>query len=243
MTGPRGRADSALVVTGGHSHPPEMSLPVLQELLTDAGLEPVVTQDPEAALAGVSTTRPDLLVVNALRWTMDHSRYADHRDRWALSLSPTARRAVSDAATDGMPVLALHTALVCFDDWPGWGDLIGGSWDWARSHHPPIGAVDVRGADDHPITAGLGAFTVTDECYRDLDLRRGNQVLATASIEGADPHPVAWVREVDGTRVATSALGHDLRSLEHPAHRALLARSVAWLLDGTDPPMREDART
>jgi hypothetical protein len=221
---------SALLLTGGHSHPPDLSVSALTALLDDTGLEAVVTEDLEAGLVGLAEAAPDLVVVNAGRWTMGHPRYDDYRDRWALSLSTAARDALTDWVAAGRPLLALHTALVCFDDWPEWGDLIGGAWDWEHSRHPPVGTVEVTYRPGSPLVDGLADFAVTDECYVDLSLRPGNEVVATMAAEGCDPQPACWVSRAAGRRVVTSTLGHDLRSLDHPAHRALLGRLIDWLL-------------
>jgi len=32
----------------------------------------------------------------------------------------------------GGGLLALHTAVICFDDWAGWKALLGGQWRWGR---------------------------------------------------------------------------------------------------------------
>lgn len=228
-------AGPALVVTGGHSHPPELSVPALRGVLGGLGLDTVVATDVEGALCAPDLPAHRLLVVNALRWTMADPGYAEHRDRWALSLSPAAREALTDWVEAGRPLLALHTALVCFDDWPGWGRLIGGAWDWSRSSHPPVGAVGVRCDPHHPATAGLGPFEVEDECYRDLRLEDDVEVVATATVDDDPPQPAAWVRRTAGVRVATSTLGHDQRSLDHPAHRSLLTALGGWLLSDPHP--------
>lgn len=225
-------ADTALLLTGGHSHPPELSMPTLSQVVTDAGLRPVVVTDLEASLAGLADSPHALLVVNALRFTMAHPRYEPFRNEWALSLSNSARDALADWVESGRPLLALHTALVSFDDWPEWGDLIGGRWDWERSSHPPLGTVEIQCDAEHPVTAGLGPFNVTDECYTDLDVRGGNTIVATA-MAGGDAQPACWLREVDGCRVAVSTLGHDLQSLDQPQHRRLLTRLIDWLLDSS----------
>ncbi len=224
------------MLTGGHSHPAELSANALAAVLTDAGLRPVVETDLEAALAGLDESDHSLMVFNALRFTMEHQRYDEFRSEWAFSLSSTGRSALTRWVRSGRPLLALHSALVSFDDWPEWGDLIGGRWDWARSHHPPLGEVEIRCDPDHPVTTGLGTFTLFDECYLDLAVGDDNTVVATAHVPGADPQPACWLRAVDESRVAVSAPGHDLRSLDRVEHRALLARLVTWLLD---PPPEE----
>jgi type 1 glutamine amidotransferase len=228
MTG----AGTALLLTGGHSHPAAYSQAPLTALLDEVGLDAVVTDDIEAGLAGLAAADHQLLVVNALRWTMGHRRYDEHRDRWGLSLAPAARRGLLDWIDRGRPLLALHTALVCFDDWPEWGAVLGGAWDWDRSHHPPIGPVTVHPEPGPAVTAGLDDFTVTDECYVDLRLFPGNELVATATAAGCERQPVCWVRRGAGGRVAASTLGHDARSLDDPDHRALLARLIGWLRAG-----------
>ena len=61
----------------------------------------------------------------------------------AFSLSAAGRTAIDEWHAAGRPILALHTGVICFDDWPGWGELLGGRWDWNRSSHPPLGRVGV----------------------------------------------------------------------------------------------------
>lgn len=230
---------SAVFLTGGHSHPPELSAPAIEDVLGGAGFDRVdVTDDIEHGIARLGESPPDLAVVNSLRWSMPRARDAAHRDEWGFSLSDRGRQTLTDALREGVPLLAMHTALVSFDDWPGWGDLIGGSWNWDRSSHPPVGSVTVVAADDDPVTDGIGSFAVTDECYTDLDMRPGNRVVATMSAAGGPRQPACWLRETASGRVATSALGHDHRSLDDPPHRALIRRLVTWLVH--TPPTQDD---
>ena len=74
-------------------------------------------------------------------------------------------------------------------------------------------------------------FEVLDECYRGLDISSDVRVVATAS-DGEPAVPACWTRTEDRGRVATSILGHDRRSLDHPRHRDLLGDLVEWLLEG-----------
>jgi hypothetical protein len=128
--------------------------------------------DPEAAIATVAKTRPALLTVYALRWTMQQGdKYAPYKERWGFSLSPESRAEVEAHLARGGGILALHTAIICFDDWAGWKEILAGRWEWGRSSHPPYGSVEVRpDAPDHPLVAGLPAFNLDDEAYGNLDL-------------------------------------------------------------------------
>ena len=68
-------------------------------------------------------------------------------------------------------------------------------------------------------------FEVVDEEYTELDIDDVTVVARSASGE-----PLVWFHEVDGRRAAVSLLGHDARSLGHPAHRRLLADLVDHLV-------------
>ncbi len=222
------------MLSGGVGHDFAVTSGLLAGLLAEQGVAASVTDDLEAGLRGLAAAGADLLVVNALRWRMEAERYAHLRDEWALSLSPEGRAAIRGHVGAGRPVLAVHTAAICFDDWPEWAGIVGGAWNWERSSHPPrsAAAVAVR-SGAHPITAGVADFTVTDEVYGFLDLQPGLEVLATSAHGGAE-HPVLWARTAGRARVVYAALGHDDVPYRHPAHRRLLAQAVRWLLDHPD---------
>ncbi|CAO3363520.1 ThuA domain-containing protein [Azospirillum palustre] len=219
-----------LILTGGIGHPFADAAPALEGILAGAGVVSTVTDDIEGGLAALEQGGFDLLTVYALRWRMLGSeKYAPHRERWAFSLSPDGRRRLWNFVTGGGGLLGLHTALICFDDWPDWTDLLGGAWVWGRSAHPPRGPVTLVPTDHpHPLTAGLPPFTVTDEAYGDFDLAGDVRPLALVAPEGGRAWPALWARDAGLGRVVADTLGHDRASLEHPAHRQILTRAALW---------------
>ena len=228
-----------LVIVGGITHPFAAAGAELAAMLAPRGIESECTEDVEAGLARVARGEFDLLTIYALRWSMtQHEKYAPHRARWSFALSAEGRAAIEGHLARGGALLGLHTASICFDDWPGWGRILGGAWRWGRSSHPPFGPVEVRlDARDHPLLAGLGDFELRDEVYGDLDPQPGLVPLAHARATGGGWHPVLWEREVGPGRVAYDALGHDVASLSHPVHRRIVLRAALRLcglpLDGT----------
>ena len=97
--------------------------------------------------------------------------------------------------------------------------------------HPPHSPMTVRVVDaEHPITRGLPAIEILDECYRSEYPDPGAiHVLQTSHHEsGIDGEPSSWVREVGRGRIFYSALGHDARSFSHPVLRDLLTRGIRW---------------
>ena len=217
------------MLTGGPpGHRYDITAGHLADILEHAGYKASVTVDVEACFAELDAC--DVLAVNALRWRMLDDRYAADRADHAFSPSPAGREAVHAFLRRGGGLLASHTAPICFDDWPSWGDIVGASWRWGQSSHPPLGpaAVEVR-TDAHPVVAGVAAeFEVIDEIYGHMDLASDVDPLAWGTA-GDGRQPVLWAREAGGGRVVYDALGHDERSFAVEAHRQILEQAVRWL--------------
>ena len=219
-----------LIVTGGMYHPFEDSAQALREGLAAVGIESTVTDSMDQAWTLLASGTFDLLTVYALRWTRPQDKFAQDRTRWAHQVPPEARQALQQHLKAGKGVLALHTAAICFDDWPQWREAVGAGWIWGDSHHPPLGPVQVRPTGRvHPIVDGLPAFSLVDEAYTRMALLPGLQPLMEVRADGQDSHsPCLWARQFGGGRVVYNALGHDRASLTHPVHQTILQRSALW---------------
>jgi hypothetical protein len=229
-----------LVLSGGPGHDFDATSQAIADLLADRSDGPhaatEIVDDPVEAGARLraghldGATPVDLFTVNALHWRMDAERYADLRDQMSFTLDPALAATIDAHVRRGGGLLALHTAVICFDADPTWRALTGASWNWERSSHPPVGPVDVDVTDAgrrHPITAGIEAFEIVDECYGFLDEQPAVDPLLTAP-HGGRRHPLLWARQVDEGRVVTDVLGHGIESIDHPSHRTILRRSAAW---------------
>src|SRR4051812_24723470 len=196
----------AVVVTGGPTHDFPATTGCLAQLLAAEGLSAEVHEDVDTALTALPGAA--LLVVNALRWTMRGAgtpeRYRVLAEHLGTSPSAAARAAFAAHLARGGGLLAMHTATICFDDWPEWAAALGGAWRWGRSSHPPLGELDVTvGRPAHPLVAGLADFSVVDERYSDLEHLHVVEPLLVA-----DGQPLLWAREHGGGRVVYDALGH-----------------------------------
>ncbi|RTL67289.1 MAG: ThuA domain-containing protein [Pseudonocardiaceae bacterium] len=231
----------AVVLSGGLTHDFPATTAALTELLEKAGLEVEVhtgTEGVDSALTALPGAA--LFVVNALRWSMTGAqtpeRYRDKAAEEGASPSPRAREALAAHLAAGGGVLGMHTAGICFDDWPGWGDTLGGAWVWGSSSHPPLGPdVSVAVTGVHPIVDGLDDFSIVDEVYSDLDMRPGIEPLLAARRPGEDAgpaQPLLWAREHGGGRVVYDALGHHVPSYEVPEHREMVRRAIGWTTRG-----------
>lgn len=220
----------ALILSGGVGHDFAATSAQVAHLLGEVGMTSVVDDDVEAALADLAASPVDLLVVNTLRWRMEAERYTNLRDDWAFSLSSRGREAIEDHLGAGRPLLALHTAPICFDDWPRWGEIVGAAWNWEHSFHPPLDEVEITVAtDQHAITAGVHDFRIIDEVYGFMDVADDVEPLAWGTHSNHE-HPLLWAREVGSARVVYDALGHDERSFDQASHQDIIRHASKWLV-------------
>lgn len=239
-----------LLLSGGPTHPFEATSAEIVDLLEQSPGETfhtTVVTEPAAAIDLLGQGTWDLLTVNAMRWRMEADRYAHLREGQAFDLLPADAEVLANHVTQGGGLLALHTAVICFDAQPAWHELLGAAWNWTRSSHPPLGDVSVSITDtgrDHAITAGVDGFHLIDEIYRFLDEVDDVEPLLTASPDDrsqpAIRHPVLWARSVGRGRVVTDLLGHGVESLANPTHRRILQRAAQWAAGREQPEGQED---
>ena len=219
----------AIILSGGYSHPFGESSPALSRLIEQSGYDPAIEDDIDAAIAALST-KPALLAVNALRWSMtQHEKYDADRAQYAYDLPDAHMDAIADYVASGGRLFVLHVSTICFDTQPRWREVMGGGWQWGHSHHPPMGKIEVRLTDTGAtMSSGPDRFELFDEAYHNLDPSDDCKVLATCEVDEG-PQPLAWVRDYGKGRVAVDALGHDARSINAPGHRELIAAQLEWL--------------
>lgn len=193
-------------------HPFDETTDRLRELLTERGFEIRIlpVDDALQTLEGA-----DLLAVNA-------------GDPWrdgSFGAPDAAIRGLEAALERGIGVLAMHAASSSLRDYAAWAPAIGRVWLPGVSMHPEFSETTLAWAA-HPL-AGDQPLTVQDERYSFLQAVGDSDVVATHE-HGGVIHPVAWTRTHGASRVAADLLGHDSRSYDSPAHRALLGRLIDW---------------
>lgn len=224
-----------LILAGGIFHDFAATSAALATILAPLGIQSRIEWDLEAGLVSLAESPVDLLTINALRWEMIGDKYDPYRDTEAFSPSHTARAALQNYLTRGGALLGLHTASICFSNWPEWQSLLGGSWVWGSSWHPPPEPVTIA-FGTNTILSHLPSFTVHDELYSELALDPDTTVLATGVSDAmVTPQPVIWQHQVGQGRVVYDALGHDSASLNHATHAQLLRDATHWALHGEQP--------
>lgn len=138
----------------------------------------------------------------------------------------------------GTGLVVLHHALVSYQNWPEYEQIIGGRYQepdpnkagrvteavgWQHDVEVPVVIV----ATNHPVTAGVRDFVIHDEIY--WGYRVGKDV--TPLISTTHPKsgkPLAWARTQGKSRVVYLQLGHGKEAFDNENYRKLLAQSIRW---------------
>ena len=84
-------AGRAIIYSDGYSHPFAETSPILADLARGHGWSAAIEPSLDGVFARLEGD--DLLVVNALRWSMtQHEKYAPDRDQWAVALPDAQMR-------------------------------------------------------------------------------------------------------------------------------------------------------
>jgi len=93
--------------------------------------------------------------------------------------------------------------------------------------HPKQCPVTVAPKDGHPLTAGVTAFTLTDEHYQMvLDDQEADLFLTSTSEHGTQP--AGWTRFEGKGRVCVLTPGHNLEVWLDPSFQTLLDNCLHW---------------
>jgi len=150
---------------------------------------------------------------------------------------------VSFVKDDGKGVVAAHTGIAAFYDWPEFGEMMGGYFD-----NHPWGVFDGRvivEAPDFPATRHLGpSFTIREEFYAlrpQPYSRRKVRVLAhldtsTLDLKHPDYHrkdsdlPVAFARTYGKGRTFWSNFGHAAETWDDPRIQTMYLEAIKWAM-------------
>ena len=142
------------------------------------------------------------------------------------------RQAIEAIPTLPQGIVILHHGLVAWPDWPIWSNLVG---------IPKLGTNTVGFADlaihvqnpQHPITQGLGDWTMHDETYQIAEPDQHCDILLTTTAP-TSMKALAWAHTVGQARIACIQSGHGPTAWNHPSFRQLLTQAIAWSARKTD---------
>jgi type 1 glutamine amidotransferase len=210
-----------MLIGGGSSHDFAAYFNAMDRaILQDAGFTVHYTEDRDQAATELASA--DVAVVSVNRKHFD---------------TPEYRAALMAFAQAGKGIVLLHAGT--WFAYPQWPELNAALVGGGSRGHDRLGAFTVRNVQPgHPVMRGVPErFEVTDELYY-VNAEPARLPPGTAPIEilaetspsqkYGVPHPSVWITRHPQARVVGIALGHDQRTHEHPAFRALLSNAVRW---------------
>lgn len=211
-----------LLITGGHGFEKEPFFKMVNDI------------------AGISLTTAEHAKTGATAYERDDLLKQDVVVLYDMPMTITEpqKTAFLSLFDKGVGVVVLHHALVSFQDWPEYEQIIGGRYPKPPNGEPQV--TDVVGyqhdqevpvtivAKDHPITAGLSDFTIHDEIYWGFRVGKDVAPLLSTTHEKSGK-PLAWTRQQGKSRLVYLQLGHDHRAWENPNYPELVARSIRWV--------------
>lgn len=230
-----------LFQTGGPWHPVDAQAALLQDWL-GRGWQVETAPGAQALdrLDGV-----DLFVAAGMEWPgMDSEDRPEAWSRAGIARSryvpPTeAQKAILRRYVgSGRPVLVAHGGILCFEDWPEYGHLVGFRWHWGYTGHSVEDRWTVTITDPgHPTVAGVAAFEIFDELYFNVVVPPNLplKVHARAHLAEWVDLPMVITAEGEAGRIAGAgrtaylANGHSLQALQAPGIRPIWLKTVAWL--------------
>ena len=139
---------------------------------------------------------------------------------------PETAEAILSLADNGQGLVILHHAILAFPKWEDFSDICG-------IHDRKFGfssdeKVHVHVADkDHPITAGIDDWDMTDETYSMECPGQDSHVLLTTD-NPTCMEIIGWTRTYRNSRVFCLQSGHDNKTYSVPQFLEVLARGIKW---------------
>ncbi len=214
MPGPNPNSLRVLVVAGGHDH--ETSFYGLFDGYKDLGW--VAVSDSKLAFEKDIRSKYDVIVM------YDFTRDMEDKEKQNLR----------DFVESNKGIVVLHHGILDYQKWPWWyEEVVGGRYRLQAEGDIPSSSVKfgqehlITPVENHPITAGIAPFHVTDETYRGLFISPKITPLLTTTNRTSDS-VVGWIGPCTTSRVVFIQLGHDHSPFRHPSYRALVHNSILW---------------
>ncbi len=145
----------------------------------------------------------------------------------------------------GVGLVVMHHAIAAFNDWPEYWKIIGaryflkdvkeGDRAFPQSTYRHDTEFVVRPEDpNHPVTAGLKPFTITDETYKGFLTEPDNHLLLTTNHPDSQ-REIGWCRTHKNARVCFIQPGHGPDIFSLPEFRQLTEQAVRWAAPGAKP--------
>ncbi len=214
--------------------------------------EAVISDDPRL-LIGDKIKQFDALVMNNIHEREpflpdDFARFKGEQKAAAKKFDKAVKQSILKYVRSGKGVVGIHAATAAFQNWPEYGEMMGGYYAGHIHQEVLIRPEDPK----HPVNACFGGkpFTIRDEIYifREPYSRKKVHVIASLDLSRMeDPqkrpdrdYAVSWVRTYGKGRVFYTTLGHDAATYWNPVFLNHLLAGIQFVigdLDGQTTPI------
>jgi type 1 glutamine amidotransferase len=210
---------SILILLGGLWHDFDGFASAMQSLLQPLGFQVEATYDLDS-LTHLDENHYDVVI----SYTCFSPHREGHNDTSPVKLTMTQIDSLTNWVRNGGALLAAHSATVLGESDAALGELIGGVF----VSHPPAFSFSVSPVfGEHPITMGIGAFTIHDEFYMETSTP-AVQVHMVAFDRGV-AYPMVWSKTEGQGRIAHIAPGHFGEVWEFEPYQRLVLQTIDWL--------------
>lgn len=211
-----------VVVTGGHDFD-EVPFVGMLDSIEDAEVTQVKIGAGEDLFGNIDEWDYDVIVLYNM----------------TASMSEGARGNFLTLLDRGVGLVVLHHAMAAFSEWPEFRNVAGvwyhlqeteeGGEVYPASTYQHDVDMSVRiEAPDHPVTRGVGDFTVRDETYKGYTLVPGNTLLLTCD-HATSQREIGWTREYAKARIVVMQPGHGPGIFGIEAYRRLVSNAIQWV--------------
>ncbi len=207
-----------LLILGGMFHDFEGFAAAMRPVIEGAGYSLTATYDLDA-LTRLAGGGCDIV--------LSDTSLSRHRE----GMPSTTPQTFSPEQTDGLvrwvrgggALVGVHSATVSGIENPAFKALLGGRF----VSHPPQFCFTVSPMfREHPITAGIEAFTVKDEMY--IQEYEDSIDIHMVTVDRGVSYPMVWSRTDGKGRIAHITMGHGPQVWSLPQYQTLILHALAW---------------
>ena len=150
-------------------------------------------------------------------------------DMWQ-EITPAQQTAYLELLNRGKPIVYLHHALISFQGWEEFNQIVGGVWVEGKGTVKHNVQYTIQIADpNHPATKGMQDFQIEDETYGNFSTNPDVQVLLKAEHPESAP-VIGWTHQYRNSQIAYIQLGHDGLAYANPGYRQLVDQAIRWVV-------------
>jgi uncharacterized protein len=156
-------------------------------------------------------------------------------DSWK-TITEKEKEAYKALLQKGTGMVFMHHALVSYQDWPEFKNIIGGRYKSPKFKGDTVNIsaymhdIDmfVTTNQNHPVTKGIDSFEIHDEGYMKFDLKPGIVPLLETKHQYSDSI-IGWAHQVENSRIIYLMPGHDKNGFGNATYKSILKKSIRWV--------------